>query len=144
MLSFFFCQGNCIANWKEASPTWWPESINFTNPSGKVKVTVTDANTIISNNLTFFTDLVATGEETEEGGSSSINRIKTRVSLPEVVNHCLSLFYLKFRLRLLLGLNIYISKKAFWQLNQTINNQIWRYWGRFDAFRQFFKYSFSF
>ena len=138
MLSFLWCQVNGRANWKEASPTWWPESIDVRNPSGNVKVTVTDANTIISSYLTFFADFVVTREETEEGGSSSINRMKTGVSLPEEVNHCLSLLFLRFRCQLLLDLNICVSKKAFWQLNKTINNQIWRYWGRFNLVLLFF------
>ena len=83
----------------------------------------TTANTIISSYLTFFADFVVTGKETEEGGSSSINKMKTGVSLPEVVNHHLSLLYLKFRFQLLFDLDIYISKKAFWQLNKTVSNQ---------------------
>ena len=63
-------------------------------------VTMTDANTIISSYLTFFADFVITGEETEERGSDSFNTMKTGVSLPQVVNHSLSLFYLEFRFHL--------------------------------------------
>ena len=61
---------------------------------------VWDANTIVSSYLTFFADFVVTGGEAEERESNSVNRMKTVVSLPEVVIHCLSLFYLEFRFHL--------------------------------------------
>ena len=74
---------------------------------------MTDANTIINSYLTSLADFIVTGEETEERGTSSINRMKTGVKLPEVVHHCLSLFFLEFRFQFLLDLDIYISKKVF-------------------------------